>query len=306
MNGKLTKKSIKIVTATGMAIFSLTTVFTATYAWFAMNKTVVANGMAIKAKNENGRLNKVEIFELEEINFKNIDDVNYTNYSFNNVPSATYVYDWDNSSSSLIENSFPMGMYNPLDKEHPLLLLFTLGYEYNSTAIGDIYIKGNTEASGYLGETTNEGLPRYNLSNTQPTLYSGSKSIEIDGETINNIGCYPLSSVVDLTCTQYSEAQYTTLLDNSETGRIDILKDSLALNEQFVNFSSGSYVNFKNDPTIYQSPGNNTAIRYIAMVIDYNSDAITGIYSTYLGDPILEDDYEGALCFTCDWSLEVF
>ena len=54
------------------------------------------------------------------------------------------------------------------------------------------------------------------------------------------------------------------------------------------------------DP-VYQTVGDT---KYIAVIIDYYSDAIEYIYSSFLGDPILES-YDSILHFICDWTMEV-
>ena len=114
----MNKKNLKIAGATSMALFSLVAVFTATIAWFVALQNVAANTMRLKVTDERGRLNKIEIFELKEINKKNGQE----NYSFYDIPSATMTYNWDSTSGTGID-SFPMGDYNPLSTEHPLLLL---------------------------------------------------------------------------------------------------------------------------------------------------------------------------------------
>ena len=53
---KLTKnnKNIKLAAATGVTLFSLTTVFVATIAWFAMNKNTDGNGLNVSVSNDSG------------------------------------------------------------------------------------------------------------------------------------------------------------------------------------------------------------------------------------------------------------
>lgn len=314
----MNKKNLKIAGATSMALFSLVAVFTATIAWFVALQNVAANTMRLKVTDERGRLNKIEIFELKEINKKNGQEY----YSFYDIPSATMTYNWDSTSGTGID-SFPMGDYNPLSTEHPLLLLFTLRGEYASTVPGDIYIKGKTSAPGFLGETIartiNEGEenemvihePKFNLDlpdDDHQCLKNGSKTITVDGVQ-KTVGCYPLSSAVNFRCTHYSADEFDAIHDETN-GVIDILTNTITLRESFVNFEEGSDIEFKPKPLIYSSPGavsgNDTMIQYIAMVVDYDGNAISAIYSTYLGNSILENTYGGALCYYCDWSLEVF
>ena len=301
---KLNKKSLKIAGATSVALFSLVAVFTATIAWFCLNAKISGSGMGIKGSDDVGRLNKIEIYEFVET----LDKSGVSNYSFNRTPSAT-VYGGD----SIEDEVFRMGDYNPLNTEHPLLILFTLRTEFVTKAVGDMYIKGLTSATGFLGATDPDtGLPYYNLGNTSPTLKRGVKTVtfidEITGEEVTKeVDCYPLSSAVNFKCAQYSSAQYSSLITNSTTGRIDVPTNSIALSESFVNFaSSGAGITFKQDPMIYSSSGDGSSVQYIAMVVNYDGNAISAIYSTYLGNATLEGQYGGQIYFTCDWLLEVF
>ena len=66
MKTRKSNKSLKIFGATSVAIFSLTAVFTATIAWFALNQKVGSDGMSVKITDETGRLNKIEIYEYVE------------------------------------------------------------------------------------------------------------------------------------------------------------------------------------------------------------------------------------------------
>ena len=298
---KLNKKSLKIIGATSVALFSLVTVFTATIAWFTLNQNVKGSGMDITASDETGRLNKIEIYEYVET--LNKDTAN-EKYSFKNTPSAT-VYGGDGTE----EESFHMGDYTPLHTDHPMLILFTLRTDFVTNAVGDMYIKGLTSATGFLGMTDSNGLPHYNLGNTSPTLKRGTKTVTItDEEVTKEVDCYPLSSAVNFRCADFSSSEFGAIVD-SANGRINILNNptDLPIKESFVNFAtSGAGITFKQNPTIYSSSGDGSSIQYVAMVVNYDGNAISAIYSTYLGNNILENQYGGHIYFTCDWSLEVF
>lgn len=303
MKSKNNKKNLKIIGATSVTLFSLVTVFTATIAWFSMFQDVASGGMKIAAMDEVGRLNKIEIFEFD----KTIDKAGVPNYSFYSTPSATVF-----GGSGLDEEYFLMGDYNPLHTDHPILVLFTLKDNFVTTVANDMYIKGLTTVPGFLGETLS-GSPKYPLGSSSP-LFRGTKDVEkeviVDGvpttQTVT-VDCYPLSSAINFKCTDYSSSEYETLLTNSTSNRIDIPTNSITLSESFVNFaSSGAGITFKNNPTIYSSAGDGSQIQYVAMVVNYDGNAISAIYSTYLGNTVLDNTYGGELYFTCDWSLEVF
>lgn len=303
MKRTLNKKNTKIFAATSLALFSLVTVFTATIAWFSLNKSIQGGGMKVAAADDVGRLNKIEIFEFDKV----LDKSGVPHYSFYRTPSATVF-----GGEGLEDEYFLMGDYNPLHTDHPILVLFTLRGDFVSTVEGDMYVKGITTTPGFMGETLNGG-PKYPLGPSSP-MFRGTKDVEkevvVNGETTTQtvtVDCYPLSSAINFKCTDYSSAQYTSLISNSTSGRIDIPTSSITLSESFVNFaSSGAGITFKNDPTIYSSPGDGSSIQYVAMVVNYDGNAISAIYSTYLGNAVLDNTYGGELYFTCDWSLEVF
>lgn len=300
--------------ATAMTIFSLLTVFTSTIAWFSENLSVKATDMEVKVTVDSGRLNKIEIFTLKEIN----EIGGYKNYAFNDEASATLEYSWTIQGGSTA--TFPMGDYNPLNPDHPILILFTLNNEYPSTKEGDIYINGSTGVGGFLGETENH-TPKYNLDNTAPTLRNGTRTMTVDGVS-KQVGVYPLSSVVNFQCGHYSNAEYNGTYDTGgqlvtqgihDTANkvINISTTKIDLMESFVNFDNQSdSIVFEPEPEIYASPApvgsNQTMIQYIAMVVNYDQNAISAIYSTYLGNTTLETTFGGALAFYCDWALEVF
>lgn len=310
---KVQKRNFKVAAATGMTIFSLLTVFTSTIAWFSENLDVSATGMKIVADVDSGRLNKIEIFTLKRIDETGEEKV----YVFDDTARATLEYSWTVHGSGT--TAFPMGDYDPLSPDHPILVLFTLHNEYVSTKEGDIYIHGSTDVGGFLGETVDHA-PKYNLTEDEPTLRNGTRDMDIDG--IKHVGVFPLSSVVNFQCGNYSNDEYNGVLNeqgqvitpgvHDTTNKvINISTDKIELRESFVNFDKHSdKITFEPEPEIYESPAptssGSTKIQYIAMVVNYDEDAISAIYSTYLGDDNLETTFGGALAFYCDWALEVF
>ena len=297
---KSDKKNLKIISAISVALFSLVTVFTATAAWFCSFSTVDGDGMDIKPISDKGRLRQVTVHECADI--KNINSV----YSFKREPSFTLTYNWGNTVTNKI--SVNMGEYSPLEPYKPLLFVFELSGEFRSTSASDFYIKGKTPVPGFLGDLASTGYPAYDLLNTESGMHLGTRDIDTNDDGVEEtVGVYPLSSAVTIKTIGYSSDEYTSLLNGSSSSTIDIastLVNSLD-NKGFVN-TNGSTISFLREKTFFSSTGNNQKISRVAMIVDYNGDAISAIYQTYLGDDTLEDAFNGYLCFKCDWNLEVY
>ena len=313
-----------------MALFSLVAVFTATVAWFSANHRANSKGMNVAAKEDNGRLNRIDVYELEAAQYQK---EGY--YVFKKDPSSTI---FGGGTANLVN----LGEYEYLNPDHPVLLIFALNGQFTSTKTKDFYIKGITTSSGYLCRTKKDGTPFYTLgqapeedpnaasSSSEPTSMAISASSadvsynpdddedlvhylcrgtkEVGGTYVD---CYPLSSVINFKCTQYaSESDFKKTDPTTNKTTIDISKNAITLRDAFVNFSgTGSGSSFTKEPYIYYTTGNES-FTYVAMVINYDPDVIAAIYSTYLGNDILEGEiaeggYGGRFYFTCDFSLEV-
>ena len=330
---KISKKNVKIFGATSIALFSLVAVFTATFAWFAMNKRVDSKAATINAKQISGRLNSIDVYTLEEEQYQK-DGY----YVFKNTPSSTIFGDDTNN------NYVNLGVFDTLDTDHPILIVFALSETFSSQSQRDFYINGRTSAPGFLGRTKSDGTPFYTLgvapdpdpnasTSSEPTSMAISASSagvsynpEDDEDLVHylcrgtkdigsqTVDCYPLSSVINFKCTQYAQrSDFEKTVPNTEKKVLEIKNtgvDGIKLRDSFVNFSSGASVTFDQKPTIYYTTGVES-FQYVAMVVNYDVDVVTAIYSTYLGNEKLESEvadggYGGSFYFTCDFALEVF
>lgn len=282
-------KSLKIVAATSVALFSLVTVFSATFAWFSMNEQVGNNGQQVTVQPASGYFHKLSIHNVVEHD----DD----NYRFDINPWGTLtIENWNTREiiTSFDEDADPcfMGSYDYLEKIHPVLFLFELGDDtvenYTATSQDPINLRASTATDYYLGDITT-------------------------GKTLSATG-NPLSSVVRFSSTVF--ASHGDLEDiiteggvektDAETGvktiydTYDFSTDILANSGSFTQFNdSGSYDSFNQEPVIYSST--TATVKYIAVVFDYYELAMETIYGAFLGDEILED----TLGFVCDWTMVI-
>lgn len=289
---KVKKSTVKIAAATSMCIFSLASVFSATIAWFNMMQQEAARNETLNITSTTGILDYVDFHRCTSI--IRDSEGNPTNLHFDKTAYTTLTYNWNDNTISGDVADLSLDTYTPIDPDHPILAVFALKEDYASTIAGSIQIKAQSSASGFLG-ARNGNSPVYTL---------GDSNVYIKAETVNNktIHYYALSSVAEFSYKDFSSTEYTTFSSGSD---LSFAVSDLTRNETFVEVDNVAETSTFNDhPVLYSSTDNDT-VQYIAVVIDYYSDAIEFIYSTYLGDTTLEDTYEGYLHFICDWSMEV-
>lgn len=316
-SGIRNSKTLKLVGATSVTLFSLVSVFAATIAWFSMNKDASDNGMNLNVEPSNGRLSNVYFHAFND----DIDDDNL--FEFNKTPFASYTYNWTNGRVTVdtagTASDWELEDYTAFDHDHPVLIVFELDDDYTSTSVGDIYVKGHTTVNGYLGAREANGDPVYDLSNLtlhdeeHPTaLVMKQETVTVE-EQQQTIYYFAFSSVAGFRNQAFSDDEYQDFLE-ANTGSTLAFKtepddehDNAFLHESEpfcdVDNTAETY-SFTQSPFLYKSDGEST-VKYIAVIVEYSADAIGYIYSTYLGDRTLES-WENILHFTCDWSLEVY
>lgn len=293
------KKNIKIASATIVSLFSLATVFSATVAWFSLsNSGVTASSMEVKIKTLSGRLDYVEFHDIVTIDESTSSKV----YQFDKTAFSTIDYDWEHSTASISNSDiFVMSSYSSLVREHPLLVVFAFDTQYTSSFDGDIFIKGTTEITDFLGAKNADGTPVYPL---VPDKTINKAFIKGTPQGLAH-DYYASSSVINFRSHAFTSTDYSTLLASDET--INIADSLVDTYENFVSINpeDPDDVSFSQKPTIYAAKAGDE-MQYIATIVNYYPEAISIIYSTYLGDSTLENTYNGDLYFACDWSLEVF
>ena len=294
-------KNLKIAAATAMAIFSLFSVFSATYAWFVAKRKVKNTNDNFDVNPTSGMFYKMTIHDCVNIG-NNL-------YQFDSDPEETItVVDWKTKQVNKTfknGNSFAMGTYDYLEKSHPILMLIQLGDNdmttgYAATEDKPISAKAKSKTSYFVGDM-------------QPgrTIYS-EEDIDPNAGHIN-----PLSSVVSYKSTYFASdsALSSILVDNGYShGGHDY--DTYNFTISSLTNTSGSFTEFNNDDTYRTYNSDRTVfttssfdyssvdssdVRYIAVVFDYYEAAVEAIYSAFIGDSVLDD----VLIFNCDWTMEI-
>lgn len=126
------KKNRKIIALTGMAIFSLLTVFVATWAWFALNSGVSGSGMAINVEADGDGFTSLTVHRCI------INESTDTSYKFDPTPAISFNSDGHATSS---DDVFRVDDYSSLNTSQPVLLLLHLA---TGTESKDVSITGFT------------------------------------------------------------------------------------------------------------------------------------------------------------------
>ena len=287
-------RNLKIIAATSMTIFSLASVFVATIAWFTSVRNYDQSSTNFEVKSVSGVLNKITFHKLEK--FDQANSYSDIKFYFNKTAVGTLTYDWNtNSFKSQDNTNVELDYYNYLDHECPLLMLIELyeeiNYENDKKTVS-ITLNTDLDDQKFMG-TRENNVPKYDLSKN--IIKSGTVTRDSEEFEVNYYG---LSNVTKFFTIQFDEDSYETFNENDyfEVTHLDEQKSFVTIN------NSSDTSSFSNTVNLLTT---NQNVKYIAVIVDYYSDAIEYIYSTYLGDSTLEDTYDNYLYFVCDWSMEV-
>ena len=313
---RISRKNMKIIAATAMTIFSLFAVTVGAFAWFVANLQQANNADQFSVTIRDGRLKNIYFHShvSKEINTTTLKPISYT---FSSNYTSYISYDWSTNSATYHGNPIDMQDYSPLDFAQPLLMVFELTDAYILEDAGDLTIQATTDVDGFLGARDSNNAPVYDLIDD---CYYSEPNAEDSSKTDYY---YALSSVVDFYCNDSSSELYnksgdtnTTLINTTyQVANLRNREMSIAAKEQDpdavvpdLSFTSINNANdattFNQTPTIYESLANST-VRYVSIIVDYYSDALDYIYSTYLGNDTLETEFDSHLEFICDWGLEI-
>ena len=113
------KTNLKIIGATAVGLFSLTSLFTGTLAWFSMNQSVSTTGMTVRVKSISSIISKVTIHNSI------LDITTSSVIQFENTPIAT-INIAGAGNNSMASATIDIDDYSELYPTKPVLFLFTL------------------------------------------------------------------------------------------------------------------------------------------------------------------------------------
>lgn len=315
---KIGRNNLKIVAATAMTIFSLFAAAAGAYAWFTTHLQENSQMEEMEIAVSDGRLKNIYFHQYQS---KTTDSVTQkpTSFTFESAYSGKISYDWVTHTATYSGASrIQMQDYSPLDSSQPILMVFELNDTYEIGDESDLQINASTDVEGFLGARDANNAPQYDLKTTG--VYYSRANQEDPTKTDY---FYALSSVVHFYCNDSASELYnksgdenTTLINTTySVSNLQNRDASIAAKELdpdadvpdlcFTSVNNANDVTtFNQTPSIYKAAPNST-VKYISVIVDYYSDAMEYIYSTYLGNDTLETEFESHLEFLCDWGLEI-
>lgn len=247
------KKNAKIAAATGITLFSLVAVFTATIAWFVTRKHAQASQMNVVVK-EQGQAYKSGL----TIHRCLTNESSTNNLSFNHSAATTSQYKIDD--------------YSQLNTTQPVLMLFPMGIINETT--GEPAGVVASEVSLVVTSSTGAGYANVNTT---------------DSSAANYFNKFPFSSACSFRIVAWSGDVPTDVLTNPT--RYYVQYTSIGQNDtrcyvgetqSFV--TPGANTLTWNGPTLTLFNGSSlpnfltTTIKYLGVVIDYYQPALTVIF----------------------------
>lgn len=214
-NKKGLNTKIKIAAATVTAIFSLASVFTGTYAWFASQNNVIAGGMTIKAKQE--EVLQYNLYYLQSFTY-NQQSI-HGNYSSTIASNCGYEVDYSNATFAMVSTDDESG-YDPTD-------ISNLWPAHRLTFALVITSKTMTKFS-ITDWSENEGNESNNAAMVNSSQYVRlSWAINIYGYAYSVADTNDTDDLTDV-ATGYTQNYYNYINSNSKRDRFPYSQDSLA------------------------------------------------------------------------------
>lgn len=190
---KKNRKNLKIALSTGMSLFSLLATFTAVFAWFTLNQSVGATGMAIKATDDGLSFSSLTVHRC----IKNASTSSVLQF----YEEEAYTY----GASDNPADSLDLPYYSDLLTTEPVLLLFAFE---EHTAANSITINAETSLTSMTTQITS--------SNHNSFPFSSAVYFKTKAYTSNS---FPFTNVV---VSELSELKsFVTMSNGVNTGFIN-------------------------------------------------------------------------------------
>lgn len=294
MKSRKSSNMLKIVSATAVAIFSLLSVFMGTIAWFSANQLLSSSNMNAGLVQPTGMFKKLSFHRLVSNAY---DD---TLYNFDQVPIGSIeLKNWIERTTEYVPNTddeVELDEYTILEHRHPMLMLIELQGEYDIAA-NFINVQGLTETIGFVGdrdsglELQQNGNPLSSIIHfaafgyTKAALNATKTTYTVQEETKN---VYAFAKPV--------ESDFRSFVNFQVTGEENVIT-GIDFDKTISIYSSSEDTN-KNIKTNTETE---TKVQYIPIIMDYYDTALEFIYSTYLGEDVLDEDIE----YQWDWEMRV-
>ena len=279
------KKNIKIASATGMGIFSLVAVFTATMAWFALNKTVNSSGMHLRVKS-GGQ----SYFSGLTIHRCFTNESSSTRFVFKTAAATSAEYKIDD--------------YSQLNTTQPVLMLFPLGKVVDGARTGalakDIRLSVSTHISAYLPSDpdSSPATPAYAYDSVSAWTSTSSSG---DAHTTDNFPFSCASSFVVVTWKDEvpldTETSSKYLVDYDAVSSNSDPRYSSSGIQSFVTPNTNNLLWNGNTISLFDGGDSEQVIKYIGVIINYYQEALSIIFSA--GKP------SSYVTFNIDYTLNI-
>ena len=255
-----------------MCIFTLASVFSATFAWFNLLVNTDANASNIPILKQGMSLSALSIHKSD------LSHSTTTNTLFQSVVSGGVSVD-EEGEVTYIDQDVIVDDYSQLHRTQPLMFLFTLN---DGVIDSDVQIKATTETTSPI---------------------TGQLS-EVDGN--------PLSSIVQFrscsfTASEFAAITETNTYEGETVTQYNIQSSALGAAARFVKMNESQTAwaeddNFDQEIVLYAGSAS-TEIKYVVVIMDYYDHALDIISSLNMTNPIFTN--ENVIGFTCDWIMEM-
>lgn len=267
---RISKKTLKIIAATAMSIFTLFSVFSASLAWFEMIKNVDGNANNMPIDKAYGILESVSVHQMNQ---GASEEGSYAFYQ------ATYgnemVIEWPDGTPSSYVN-VALDRYDPLSGNKAILLLFKFR---DGTVDNEINIFAESSSDAFVGYVNNK-------TNNPLSSVVKFRSIGFASDPTVNNGNYVISA------NSLSESVHFVNITTDASGYPTVDDEN----------------GFVKNQTLYAGSGSATT-KYVGVVLDYYEDAMSYLFAVNLGNPLFEMDVSdpeaGVIDFNCDWKMVI-